>query len=234
MSSKETIASPQPPSRAKGRFFFLFMFLLVHLVLYPYEVQGMRSLWFRLLGFLITIASIYAVSSRRLTWIIALIFAVPVVLHRTVFAESTASKLQLAGLILSAAFDVFLVAVLFQRVFRAREVTSQAIYGALSIYLILGLTFARLYTFLVVLQPTTFYLDPVLNRHTVPDRSDAIYYSFATMTTVGATGISPISAQARSFTIIEAILGILYLGVLVAGLLGMYRPGSQGDSAGAQ
>jgi hypothetical protein len=46
------------------------------------------------------------------------------------------------------------------------------------------------------------------------------------MTSLGASGITPVSSQARSFSILEAILGVLYLAVLIAGLIGAYRPKS--------
>ena len=43
------------------------------------------------------------------------------------------------------------------------------------------------------------------------------------MTSLGAAGITPVSTHARSFSILEAILGVLYLAVLIAGLIGAYR-----------
>ena len=68
-----------------------------------------------------------------------------------------------------------------------------------------------------------FYLDPKVNLHSIPDRLDFIYYSFGTLTSLGASGIIPVSAQVRSATVIEAILGVLYLAVLIARLVGGYR-----------
>jgi hypothetical protein len=61
----------------------------------------------------------------------------------------------------------------------------------------------------------------------VPNRFDLIYYSFATLTSVGAAGIVPVSGEARSLTVIESILGVLYLAVLIARLMGAYRPPEQ-------
>jgi hypothetical protein len=87
-----------------------------------------------------------------------------------------------------------------------------------------GFAFTRLYQFLAAVQPGAFYLDPVLNQHNVISRFDLIYYSFGVMTSLGAAGIAPVTAQARSLTVIEAILGILYLGVLVSRLIAMYVP----------
>jgi uncharacterized membrane protein len=75
-------------------------------------------------------------------------------------------------------------------------------------------------------QPHAFFLDPHANLHAVPDRFDFIYYSFGTMTSLGAPGITPVSGHARSITVLEAILGVLYLAVLIARLMGAYRPNS--------
>jgi hypothetical protein len=49
-----------------------------------------------------------------------------------------------------------------------------------------------------------------------------IYYSFGTMTCLGANGITAVSNQARSLSIIEAILGVLYLAVLISRLMGAH------------
>src|ERR1700743_751811 len=139
MENEANQSSRPKSSRACRKFFFLFVFLLVELAVYPWEgYESKLSPWFRLLNILIAISSVYAVSFRRLTWIIALVVAVPVALHRGLFYEITASRLQLVGASLSIAFDIFIIIVIFRRAFQAKEVTSSAIYGAVSIYLLIG------------------------------------------------------------------------------------------------
>ncbi len=68
-----------------------------------------------------------------------------------------------------------------------------------------------------------FYLDPVANVHAFPDRLDLVYYSFATMSSLGAAGIIPVSGEARCVSAIQAIVGVLYLAVLISRLVGAYR-----------
>jgi hypothetical protein len=230
--ANENAQDNQPESsKASGKFLFLFMFLLVELALYPYAShEGALTPWFRLLNILVTIASVYAVSFRRWTWIIALVLAVPVALHRGIIYEITANKLGIIGGGISVAFDIFIIIIIFKRAFRTREVTSDAIFAAVSIYLLLGFTFANIYDILVALQPGAFYLDPLLNHHTLPVQADLSYYSFVTMTSLGAVGISPVTDQARSLTIIQSVLGILYLGVLVSRLIATYRPQRDSDA----
>ena len=62
-----------------------------------------------------------------------------------------------------------------------------------------------------------------VNLHTIPDRFDFIYYSFGMMTQLGAAGIAAVTDQARSVSVIEAILGQLYLAVLISRLIASYR-----------
>jgi uncharacterized membrane protein len=66
-------------------------------------------------------------------------------------------------------------------------------------------------------------MSPAVNTHTVPDRFDFIYYSFGMMTQLGAAGITAVTDQARSLSVLEAILGQLYLAVLISRLVGAYR-----------
>jgi len=48
------------------------------------------------------------------------------------------------------------------------------------------------------------------------------YYSFVTLTTLGFGDITPVSDPARSLSLLEAIVGQLYLAVLVARLVGIH------------
>jgi hypothetical protein len=225
MTNENAQVNQREYPRASGRFFFLFVFLLVDLVLFPYAVhQNTISLWFRLLNVLVVISSVYAVSFHRRVWIVALVLAVPVVPNRGIIDKIAASKLGLVGVGINVVFDIFIIVVIFERAFQTREVTADAVFAAISIYLLIGITFANIYEILVILQHGAFYLDPVLNHHTLPARPDLSYYSFVTMTSLGAVGISPVSDQARSLTMLESVLGILYLGVFVSRLIAIYKP----------
>ena len=49
-----------------------------------------------------------------------------------------------------------------------------------------------------------------------------VYFSFVTLTTLGYGDIAPLSQTARTLAWAEALLGQLYLTILVARLVGMH------------
>jgi hypothetical protein len=206
------------------RFFLLFLLLLGTLLVYPYaENNRVGYVAFRAFGSAAIIVSVYAASVRRRLAIFVFVLAIPAILQRFLLPIIHAGSLSIANIILSFAFDVVIVVVIFRHVFSKEEANTETIFGALCVYLLVGFSFASVYGLVAVFEPNAFYLDPHTNLHAIPDRFDFIYYSFGTMTSLGSSGITPVTAQARAVSVLEAILGVLYLAVLVARLLGAYR-----------
>ena len=54
------------------------------------------------------------------------------------------------------------------------------------------------------------------------DWFDCMYYSYMTLTTLGYGDIVPMTAHARSVSILEAVSGVLYVAVLIARPVGLY------------
>jgi len=226
-SMMHAIQSEQKSALTGHRFFFLFVVLLATLILFPYaEASHFGSYAFRIIGSFAIVVSVYAAKIHRSLLILAIVLAIPALFERIVLPKVNASSFSTFNIGMTFVFDVVIVVLIFRHVFAAEQPTSETIFGALCIYLLVGFSFASAYGTLAAFQPNAFYLDPRTNLHNVPDRFDFIYYSFSTMTSLGAAGIIPVSSQARSFSILEAILGALYLAVMIAGLIGAYRPNS--------
>jgi hypothetical protein len=227
-SSRTLLQAKHAQMIAARKFFLLFLFLLTTLVCYPYAEYGGASYYFlRFMGAAIILLSVYAVSFRRSLLLVAFCLAVPAFLQHTVLHDFDPGLLAISRIVLSFVFDVFIVVVIFRRVFSHDKPNAETVFGALCIYLLVGFSFTSVYAMLADFRPDAFYLDPATNLHQVPNRFDLIYYSFATMTSVGAAGITPVSGEARSLTVIESILGVLYLAVLIARLMGAYRSPEQ-------
>jgi hypothetical protein len=214
-------------SLTRHRFLLLFIFLLATLILFPYaEASHFGSYAFRVIGSFAIVVSVYAAKVHRSLLVLATVLAIPALLERIVLPKLNSHSFYVFNIALTLVFDVVIVVVIFRHVLTSEEPTSETIFGALCLYLLVGFSFASIYGLITAFQPSAFYLDPQMNLHNVPNRFDFIYYSFATMTSLGAGGITPVSSQARSFSILESILGVLYLAVLITRLIGAYRPKS--------
>ena len=207
------------------KFFLLFLFLLAYLALFPYMGDsGARYQMFRFFGIAVTLMSVYAVSFRRGLIFVALVLAGPALVEHAIVFRPRMVPASVFTIVFSFAFDVFIIVVIFRRVFAREEPTAETLFGAVCIYLLIGFSFARLYAIMAIIQPHAFYLDPAIYPHGVPGIFDFIYYSFGSMTTAGAAGIAATSPQVRSLSMIESILGVLYLAVMISRLMGAYRP----------
>jgi uncharacterized membrane protein len=206
------------------RFVWLFLLLLGTLILHPYaETSRFGYYAFRLIGSAAVLISVYAAKIHRGLLILALLLAIPTLFQRILLPKADASSLSIFGMLVGFVFDVLIIVVIFRHVFSKEKTNSETIFGALCVYMMVGFSFANVYGLVATFEPNAFCLDPHTNLHVIPDRFDFIYYSFATMTSLGAAGMTPVSAHARSVSILQAILGVLYLAVLIARLMGAYR-----------
>jgi hypothetical protein len=121
-----------------------------------------------------------------------------------------------------ALFIAWLFSFVLREVFRRSNSERDAIVGALGGFLLLILAFTRADSFLEAWAPGSYAFNGL-----APDRqSNAAmvaafqYFSTITMTTVGYGDIVPLSVEARLLSGLQAIVGQLYLAVVIATLVG--------------
>jgi uncharacterized membrane protein len=86
------------------------------------------------------------------------------------------------------------------------------------VYLMIGLLFAIVHHRIGVMSPDS-YRNVAQTQAAVLNWADYLYFSFSSMTTAGFGDIVPVSAAARSATLLEAVVGVLYPAVLIARLV---------------
>jgi hypothetical protein len=119
---------------------------------------------------------------------------------------------------------VLFLFVLLGQTLRDGPVTFHRIQGAVAAYLLLGVIWAHAFALVEALRPGAFS-GPV---NPADGPRSFFYFSFVTLTTVGYGDILPVHPTARSLAVLEAVVGPLYLAILIARLVSLRAaPGPQ-------
>ena len=113
---------------------------------------------------------------------------------------------------------LFAVILIIREVLSHPEVTAQSIFGAVSAYMIIGLTFAACYTAMSKLGSGPFFADGK-----PASAATFQYFSFTTLTTVCYGDFTAAQTSGRALAVMEALLGQVFLATLVARLVSAYR-----------
>jgi hypothetical protein len=117
--------------------------------------------------------------------------------------------------------------IVFTHVFNSPEVGKQQIFGAISVYLLVGILFTQLYEILIYIQGNAIYFDPSRFPDKTIGTSQVLYYSFVTLATVGYGDVSPFSPVARALSVFESLVGVMYIAILIARFVAKYEKKSQ-------
>jgi len=122
-------------------------------------------------------------------------------------------------LLVMLSFFIWMTWLAIRQVLFTGSITSNDIVGAICIYMLMGLIWAILYLLLAQIIPGAFNGLP--QAPWLENFSAAIYFSFVTITTLGYGDISPVIPLARVLVVMEAIIGVFYMAILVASLIGV-------------
>ncbi|MGF1831227.1 potassium channel family protein [Photobacterium angustum] len=97
------------------------------------------------------------------------------------------------------------------------SINTNKIIGSMALFLLLGLMWAIAYLILIRVFP-----DSIHGINSGPwheNFSDAAYFSFVTLTTLGYGDILPVTPIAKVFAYLEAIVGVFYMAIVVSSLV---------------
>jgi hypothetical protein len=200
----------------------LFLSLLLGILMHPVLDHGpiIRSLVLAVLTFVpLVLAAIKMSARKRLIVPLALVIsgAITCEIADTIFPSE--SLLALKWTFLTLAFGLSVIG-LFSYLQRQRTVTSGHLYTAASIYLLLGMSWFTLYSFIEKVQPGSFLQTTTGTTHRP---ADLLYFSLVTLTTLGYGDIVPVSSEARMLAALEAGAGVLYVAITVALLVSAFK-----------
>jgi hypothetical protein len=220
---KITIGGKGPLAFTRSPLLSLLIALLALLLLYPFFADSvMAHAFWDICSSAILLLGLYAISHVRRHLVIALVLAIAVLGTKWSAYVIDNEMLLLVNYGLGVFFFTFTACLLLADVLRKGAVTADKIYGALCVYLLIGLTWGFMFLTLEGVQPGSFSLGQGQSTRIDKDPATLVYFSFITLSTVGYGDITPLSPPARSFAFMEAIIGQIYLAVLVARLVGLH------------
>jgi len=207
-------------SQSKQRFLILLCLILGLLVLVPILIRFVAArIFVDIFLTAIFISMVYIIGGKKRHTIFyvlpAIVLLVSIWLQYVYPNKGVLAIGMIAGVLLTGLVIANFLAIMLQ----SDEVTRAVIFAALLSYLLAALMWAFLYTFLELVDPASFNID--LSQ---PEGYLLVfqYYSFVTITTLGYGDITPVTEVAKAFSVLEAVVGQLYLVVAVAWLVGMY------------
>ncbi len=225
----EQEAADGPLDEPEHRFWLLLVALTAILAGYPYfgdtrvgTFAGGATALLMLTG------AVYAVRAQRWSLRIALLLGIATALAsvRAFIGGVRGDPLVEATF---STFYAFMTVTVFLEVIRIRKVTADTLTGAVCVYLLLGMTFGSLYDLVETLRPGSFQINVETEGPAQVRWRTLIFFSFMTLTTTGLGDITPTTAEAQSLTAIEGVMGVLYVAVLVAKVVGIYARRSSDD-----
>lgn len=97
-------------------------------------------------------------------------------------------------------------------------VVLQAVFGALAIYVLIGLTFAFIIGAIAEGGSSPYFISG-----TDGTQNDRVYFSFTTVTTTGYGDYAPATKSGHALAVLEMLLGQLYLVTVIGLLVGNLR-----------
>jgi ion channel len=175
---------------------------------------------------LVLLAALYAFRTSRGYFIVAAVLIVPSIGCRVALPFTANPTVEMVGAISSCMFLIVTVVALVSRLFIIRSVTLDIISAAICAYLLIGIAFAYAFAIVELIHPGSFsaklFLGPT--RGVAPllaSFHSLLYFSFVCLTTTGFGDIAPISEAARSLSVMESVLGQLYVAILIARLVSL-------------
>lgn len=177
---------------------------------------------------LMLLAAVFGVSRDKLVLQRTLFLAIPALLAELADVILFTPQTHIVSHVLGSIFLFYVIVILFKFIFSSEHVTEDTIFASLCIYLLLAVMWALGYSLVGMMDHDAFHYSMSEQMPTNAMRFGAapagleFYYSIVTMTTLGYGDIVPVSSAARALATLQAVVGQLYLAVLVARLVGLH------------
>ncbi len=207
--------------REQNKFLFLLVTLVLLLIIYPVLEDGFVGDWsLKILTTILLVMAVYAVSDTRKKFIAALILSLVPLITGWLYVLHPVPVLSIVSNGSTMVFFTFVTVTILYSVLVSGRYSLDTVFGGICVYLLIGFTYGTGFYLLHTLSPGAFYPDPVPGSDQLLTFSEFLFYSFSTLTTLGYGNVMPLTSQARTMVLFEAVSGVIYVAVLIAWLVG--------------
>jgi len=193
------------------------------------ELEGGHLILSVLFSFVL-LAAVFAVADRKSTLAIALLIAVPAITARWINNFRPDLVHPAVFLVCALLLLAFVIGHLLHFILHAPVVTVEVLCASIAAYLMLGLMWTVAYWLVDQLTPGGAFSFNTTRGAQSMNGFTGFYFSFITLSTVGYGDITPVSRAARWLAAMEAMIGLLYVAVLIARLVSVYSSTKQDNS----
>ncbi len=214
-----------PIVRALGKqrylFFALVLFLLTGPVAGPADTPVARIAMYSILTLVVITGPLAASRGKA-----SLIFTFGLAFLMLVLGLSSSAFNDVGygifSTVLGVVFFGFLAGLLTRELlFVSEKVNAETLWTAVNVYILLGLFFAFLYAAIACADQGMF-VGKIMNAPLRDQMYGFIYFSFVTLTTLGYGDITPNNIVVGTVTYMEALIGQLYVAIMIARLVALY------------
>ncbi|MCJ7741432.1 MAG: hypothetical protein MUO95_01940 [Methanoregula sp.] len=170
---------------------------------------------------LVLMSAIFTISGNRLHLIIGSFFAALSIVLNVLFYLTGEAPFYQASVVIPLFFFGFVTIILFSGIIREREINFDIIAGAISVYFLIGITWAYGIMVMELLVPYSFTIGGI-EPNQLRYLPDFISFSFSFLTTTGNFDVAAATPFARMIMMFEMITGTLYIAILISWLVGKF------------
>lgn len=213
-----------------GRVFGAFLAVMAIFFIVPmFEKNFFTHILLQCSFMLLILSSAYTINGQRSIMIASLFFLIPFIYFDSLSLYNQSILYMVIAYGFSLIFTLFAFIILIKKITHTSPVNAELIFGALMVYLLSGILWSKLYFIENMMNPGSFLGAGILNYDSATlvnayeQQFNFLYYSFATLATLGMGDIIPLSHLAKSLTAMEAIFGQLFVAIIIAKLVSVWR-----------
>jgi Ion channel len=183
--------------------------------------EGVRALELLAAGATLLVAVLTSrapLARRRAAGVVVAVVVAGAGIAAAVGSPNPALTFAASALLLALTASVILAGLV--RLILERGVVLQAVFGALAVYVLVGLTFGFVIGAIAAGSSTEYFASG-----TDASQSARVYFSFTTLTTTGYGDYTAATRGGRALAVLEMLLGQLYLVTVISLLVANFRRG---------